>query len=386
MSTFNDLITFTRSTTGTYLGSDGLLKTAAINEPRLEYDSQGNALGLLVEEARTNKVFYSATKNAWASNSNTSPVSLDNQGIAPDGTNTAWLIPTGATGFNQRNYGISANTVTYVWSVYVKALSTDAVASFIENGIYQTDVATLNFDFATETISGDATNATYTNVGNGWYRLTQTFTNDGSGTVFLLRAETDSLMSGKVLFWGAQVEEGAFPTSYIPTVASTGARAAESVRVTLSDFYYRQHQGSLVVEFMAKYAPNLDYPRLAEISNLSSSDSNISFYVVGQNSNLEASIYENSVYQFANRVTVSLPNNTGVYSTVGMAWETDNAQDAYNGNAGTTDTSVTLTGERDTLAIMGRTHNTSARLSGHVKSIQYYPLRLVEERLEQVTA
>ena len=59
MSTFNDLITFTRSTTGTYLGSDGLLKTAAVDEPRLEYDSQGNALGLLVEEAKTNLLSYS---------------------------------------------------------------------------------------------------------------------------------------------------------------------------------------------------------------------------------------------------------------------------------------------------------------------------------------
>ena len=31
-----------------------LLRTAAVDEPRLEYDAQGNALGLLIEEARTN--------------------------------------------------------------------------------------------------------------------------------------------------------------------------------------------------------------------------------------------------------------------------------------------------------------------------------------------
>ena len=37
-----------------------LLRTAAINEPRLEYDAQGNALGLLIEEARTNPVFHKA--------------------------------------------------------------------------------------------------------------------------------------------------------------------------------------------------------------------------------------------------------------------------------------------------------------------------------------
>jgi hypothetical protein len=364
-----------------------MLRTAAINEPRLEYDSQGNALGLLVEEGRTNKVFYSATKDAWASNSSTSPVSLDNQGIAPDGTSTAWLIPTGATGFNQRNYGISANTVTYVWSVYVKALSTDAVASFIENGIHQADKATLNFDFATETISGDATNATYTNVGNGWYRLTQTFTNDGSGTQFLLRTETDSLMNGKVLLWGAQVETGAFPTSYIPTVASTVTRSSEGVRVTLSDFYYRQKHGTIVIEFASKYDETVpNYNRPWELANLATDVNRIFMYVTGNQNQLHSRLYDNSVDQFLSTLTSALPNNTGVYSKAALAWQTDDAQTAYNGADVGSNTTVALTQERDTLAIMGRPSNAGNRLSGHVKSIQYYPLRLSEERLEAVTA
>lgn len=364
-----------------------LLSTAGFDEPRLEYDSQGNALGLLVEEARTNKVFYSATKGAWASNSNTSPVSLDNQGIAPDGTNTAWLIPEGATGFNQRNYGISANTVTYVWSVYVKALSTDAVASFIENGIHQADKATLNFDFATETISGDATNATYTNVGNGWYRLTQTFTNNGTGTQFLLRTAANSLMNGKVLIWGAQIEEGTFPTAYIPTEASTVTRSAEGVRVTLSDFYYRQKHGTIVIEFASKYDETVpDYHRPWEIGNLATGVNRIFMYVTGNQTRLHNRLFDNDVDQFTATLTSALPNNTGVYSKAALAWQTDDAQTAYNGSAIASDTTVALTQERDTLAIMGRPSSAGNRLSGHVKSIQYYPIRLSEERLEQVTA
>ena len=51
---YSDMITFSRASTGTYLDSDGLLKSAATNTPRVEYDAQGNRLGLLVEEARTN--------------------------------------------------------------------------------------------------------------------------------------------------------------------------------------------------------------------------------------------------------------------------------------------------------------------------------------------
>ena len=387
MSTFNELIDFTRSTTATYLGSDGLLKTAAVDEPRLEYDSQGNALGLLVEEARTNRAIQSATKGAWAVNSNTSPVSLDNQGIAPDGTNTAWSIPTGATGFNQRNYDISADTSTYVWSVYVKALSTDAVASFNSNGLYSVDASTLNFDFATETFSGDATNATYTNVGNGWYRLTQTFTNDGSGTLFILRTNANSLMNGKVLFWGAQFEAGQFPTSYIPTGASTVTRSSEGARVTLSKFHYRQKHGSLVVEFEAKYdETTTGYKRVAEIGNETATRNRMVMFTRNDLTRLETAIYNDDVAEFGGVLTSSLPNNTGVYSKAAFAWQTDDAENVYEGTVIGTSTNVTLTETRDTLAIMGRPSDSTARLSGHIKSIQYYPLRLSSERLEAATA
>ena len=45
-----DLIDFTRGSTGAYLDSDGTLKTAANNIPRIEYDADGNLLGLLIEE------------------------------------------------------------------------------------------------------------------------------------------------------------------------------------------------------------------------------------------------------------------------------------------------------------------------------------------------
>jgi hypothetical protein len=53
-------ITFTRGSTGTYFGSDGLMRTAGVNEPRFDHDPiTGQSLGLLIEESRTNNVFAS---------------------------------------------------------------------------------------------------------------------------------------------------------------------------------------------------------------------------------------------------------------------------------------------------------------------------------------
>ena len=53
---------FTRSSTATFIGSDGLIQSAAINEPRFEHDPlTGVCGGLLLEQSRTNLVFPSAT-------------------------------------------------------------------------------------------------------------------------------------------------------------------------------------------------------------------------------------------------------------------------------------------------------------------------------------
>ena len=58
-----DLITFTRSSVGTYVGADGLIKTAAADEPRFDHDANGNCLGLLIEEQRTNLITQSTGSN-----------------------------------------------------------------------------------------------------------------------------------------------------------------------------------------------------------------------------------------------------------------------------------------------------------------------------------
>ena len=53
-------ITFTRASTGTYVGSNGTLRTAGINEARFDHSPLTlESLGLLVEEARTNLLLRS---------------------------------------------------------------------------------------------------------------------------------------------------------------------------------------------------------------------------------------------------------------------------------------------------------------------------------------
>jgi hypothetical protein len=56
-----DIFTFTRATTATYFNSAGVLTTAAVDEPRIDYDPATLVCrGLLVEEERTNLILNSA--------------------------------------------------------------------------------------------------------------------------------------------------------------------------------------------------------------------------------------------------------------------------------------------------------------------------------------
>ena len=68
------LVTFTRASTGTYVGSDGLLQSATTNEARFDHNpTTGESLGLLVEEARTNLVRNNTMVGAVAGSPGTPP-------------------------------------------------------------------------------------------------------------------------------------------------------------------------------------------------------------------------------------------------------------------------------------------------------------------------
>jgi len=392
VSTFNELIDFTRSTTGTYLGFDGLLKTAAVDEPRLEYDAQGNALGLLIEEARTNLLEYSNQANQLSYHADGATTGVDTTevtSLAGSGTVIKLNKTSGGYGFARVSYGSTTNAQTL--SAFVKK-GTARYIGFRQLVSINTHTT---FDLETNTWvqTVGSTSRGYEDYGNGWIRLWVVSDDSNSKAWASLcitnsgGAETNS-ETGTVYVYGIQRETGAFPTSYIPTSGSTVTRVVDSAVATLSDFYYRQKNGSMVVEFTSKYNASTElFKRVCEIGNTNTSANRIMTYVKTNETRLSSSVYDNTNPKYGATLTTSLPNGTGVYSKAAMAWETNNAHAALDGDlVGNADTDVSLTQTRDTLGIMRSPTGTGDTLTGHIKSIQYYPLRVADAKLETLTS
>ena len=260
-------ITFTRASTATFVGSNGLIQSAAINAPRFDYDPVTLAAkGLLIEEQRTNLVTYSEQFND-ASWTKTNATITANATTSPDGTTNAdTLVENTALGTHdvRRNISASASTA-YTQSIFLKAAGrTRGQMQMFGNGGGTT--VTFNLTTVTATAAGayggwTGASATITNYGNGWYRITSTATTNVGLTVltyatFLENAAGSASYTGDGVsgmhFYGAQLEAGAFATSYIPTVASQVTRSADVATMTGTNFssWYNQNAGTMLCNFI----------------------------------------------------------------------------------------------------------------------------------------
>ena len=216
------LVTFTRASSGTYTDSAGVLQTAATDVPRFDHNpTTGESLGLLVEEQRTNLLLRSEDfSTTWVRfNVNASSNAI----LAPDGTLTAdKLTENNADNFHRIRQGITSG-VTGVFSVFLKAAERTRV------NLGTSDINLIaGFDLsAGSVVSGTGSIEPF---GDGWYRCSISATFTTSGPFLLLRNSSSEFYTGDgtsgIYLWGAQLEVGSFPTSYIPTTGATATRNA----------------------------------------------------------------------------------------------------------------------------------------------------------------
>lgn len=247
--------------------------------PRREYDSvTGVCKGILVEEQRQNLLADSTLLHLWAASAGATTKSTD-IAIAPDGTMTAdsfvaTAIPGHHEVYKSLNAGAAGTLVSY--SIFVKSLGSYTKARLADTG---NGTFAVSFDLVSGAVS-NTSGARFISAGmekllDGWWRCHVVHTSDGTATARSVCGYPDNAaldlygatftgdgVSG-VYVWGAQVEAGAFPSSYIPTMGASATRAADGVVVNTLTPWYNQSEGTLFADVASSKGTALQYATAA---------------------------------------------------------------------------------------------------------------------------
>lgn len=237
------LVTHSRSGTATYLDSTGTLQTAADGVLRdAAYAYVGGELTgpyVLREPAATNLFTYSQEFDDAAWSKGQLSISA-NDIAAPDGTLTADKLVEN-TDNNQHFLGqfFSASSgAPYTLTAFAKADERDLLVLSL-GSTFAANECWLNLSTGDVGTNSGADIATVEDFGGERYRcrVTETATGTGSGIAYLKLAASDGGNSyagdgtSGLPLWGAQVEAGPVPTSYIPTSGSTATRNADTLTI-----------------------------------------------------------------------------------------------------------------------------------------------------------
>jgi hypothetical protein len=233
-----------------------------LNIPRLDY-SNGTCPSLLVEPQRTNLATYSQQLDQWSAARLTITA---NDAISPDGTQNAEKLECNLTTTGGSYIGRATGTQAtgyYTISTFAKKGNNGFVAVLLYDAggtNFGGALANLNDSTIALISTGNYSNQSCTieNVGNGWFRISYTC-NKTNGS-YLLNAELyGAASSGDFLnatagqynyLWGAQVEAGAYGTSYIPTTSASVTRNADIISKTGISSLIGQTEGTIFCEVL----------------------------------------------------------------------------------------------------------------------------------------
>ena len=390
-------ITFSRGTGATRVNQSGFIETVGNTTPRFDYDPVTLApRGLLIEEARTNLLLRSEEFDnaSWSKvqlNTTGTPAWV-NQTASPDGLTTAdKLIPTAVSA---QHYVAQAATVTaaaHTLTAYAKAAEYGfCVLSFYGATTTVTDkyaVFNLATGVATDVAAGVTASAV--NAGNGWYRLSITFTMLAAASVtqyiFASNASTyaGATFTGNgtsgIYVWGAQLEAGSFATSYIPTVASTVTRNADVATMTGTNFssWYNQSEGTFVT--VGDYVSRTNFRIFMTADNTPTLTSRIMI----NGDQTQQLVVTDSGSTVVNLTAGTAPE-ANIPTRIAAAYMLNDF--AVTRDGGTVATDNTGTAPALNRLVIGYYPNGALYLNGHIRTIAYFNTRLPNAQLQTLTA
>ena len=236
--------------------------TDRLNVPRLSY-MYGSCPALLLEPQRTNLCLYSSAVGGtgWTmtfAGVGVTPTVTTNYAVAPDGTTSASRLQLslggGTTTLDQSLVAQTLTGTSCRGSFYIKTNDGSTKTIYVRGSLAYSiviDGTWKRYDFDAGTLST-------TQFGIG-LRGGQTPTNSNTADI---------------LVWGAQLEVGAYPTTYIPTTTSaTATRVADSF--SRNNIYTNGLISASGGTWFVELRNNVAYTRDASINSLFVADTNV---------------------------------------------------------------------------------------------------------------
>ena len=238
---FNTALDFTRASTATARTATGKIQEVLTDEQRLV----GNREGLLIEEQRTNFNLSSDAFDSLDWDTLNATITANSQ-AGPFGTGDADTLTENTV---DNRHDVRPDTFPaliagdYVQSYYLKPNGRTKVMFIrLSNSVPESPT----FDLVSGAVTGsNPEGGSVQFLSNGWVRVIFKFdiaVDDAGGYIPRLvddSGATSYLGDGTsgVYIWGAQLEEGSYPSSYIPTASTQVTRAADDcVRVLGAEF------------------------------------------------------------------------------------------------------------------------------------------------------
>jgi hypothetical protein len=397
-TTLDSRIALTRATSATYFDSTGTLTSATSGVARFEHYLENGVWvnkGLLIEPQRTNLSLRSQEFNdaSWLKSNCTITA---NTTVAPDGTTTADRFRETSTAnvFHEvyrEVASINSTTQSFTFSVFIKADGRTEGSMIFQFGTSQ-QIRT-NFDLTAKTIgppffitSGTPLAATIRELDDGWFRLSLSGITGSSGTHRLRivpisngqTVYTGSTSAGFIL-WGAMLEAGGSPSSYIATTSATVQRDADEYTMTSTNFsdWYSSTQGTI---FTKSFANNATSQRFVSISDNTGNEIIQGAFTQSSGGGPYFQVLDGGVSQAVVGTESDYPQETSpIDISFAFAYTKDDFAGSYNGSFPSIDLSGTLPTVNQ--ADLGRSSGANY-LNGVLSKFYYWNTRLSNGTLQ----
>jgi hypothetical protein len=350
------------------------------NIPRLDYTG-GGCPSLLLEPQRTNLVTFSEQFDNAAWTKDAGDTIAANFSISPDGTQNAdKIIPSVTFSDSHRVRQSILQTGVYSYSLFAKAAGYNWIK-------VRMSLAWANVNLNNGSVGFQSgTSAKVESYPNNWYKITISTTDpDGFFYVIPMISDNNNITPAEfsgdgtsgILAWGAQVEAGSYPTSYIPTLGASVTRLADTASKTGISSLIGQTAGTVFADLTIT-KPTSGNADFLLIENAATPLNGVYVLFMDANGQIGFFSYPSAAFGLINAV-----NYSNQRIKVAYAYSSAGLVIYINGSQVFLDGSVSL---GSGLSTFGLNNPGTATISANVSQTLLYPVRLSSAELASITS